>query len=245
MMETWKLCGLAIVVGLAGCKSETAASGAPSASAQSSAALPTPSSEEEAFQAKYYAPGRYPIATGPKLAILPGEGVGPIRFGANIDTIQRLMELPCEVREENACRYIGRAVEFFLKDGVLSEIRIHRLNRFTTPKPRIYGLFNGRFPSGANLNMFKAAIVELMGPPMKVEQVTDGGENHTVEIDYYDGMRLEYDKLFNGNVVLGGIILTGPASRNPTAAPAPGSATPASGSKASVAASASRPPQIH
>jgi hypothetical protein len=172
--------------------------------------------------------------------------VGPIRFGANIDTIQRLMELPCEVREENACRYIGRAVEFFLKDGALSEIRIHRLNRFTTPKPRIYGLFNGRFPSGANLEMFRQAIIELNGPPTKVEQVTDGGENHTVEIDYYDGMRLEYDKLFNGNVVLGGIILTGPVSGKP-ATPAPGSATTAaSRSKAaSGAASASRAPQIH
>jgi len=135
------------------------------------------------------------------------------------------MDKPCEVRTADACRYIGRAVEFFLKDGVTTEIRIHRMDRSTTPKPRIFGIFNGRFRQGVQLLMLPAATKELLGSPLRIEPVASGGEWNTVEIHHYRGMRLEFDRIKNGNVVLGGVVLFRPGSAEaeprPAAAPRP------------------------
>jgi hypothetical protein len=147
------------------------------------------------------------IPNGPRLGILAGQGVGPIRIGATVATIERLMEAPCEFKTEEACRYVGRAVEFMLDKGVTREIRVHRRDRATTPKPRTFGVFNGLFPQGAQFFMLPAAVHELIGKPKRIETVKDGGEWNTVEVHHYDGMRLEFDRMANGNLVLGGVII--------------------------------------
>ncbi len=152
-------------------------------------------------------PTAWPIPSGPRLAILPGQGLGPIRLGATIATIERLMGTECEIKTEDTCRYIGRAAEFFLKDGVTVEIRTHRPDRPTTPKPRVMGVFNGRMQEGVAFLMLQPSVRDLIGPPLKVEPVADGGDAHTVEVWTYDGMRIEFDKLPNGNVVVGGITI--------------------------------------
>jgi hypothetical protein len=188
------------------CKSEKAK---PSAGAPSASVAVAPSAAPST-KAALYAQGSMPIPTGPRLAILPGEGVGAIRFGATTATIERLMQDPCEVRTESSCRYISRAVEFFLKDGVVDEIRIHRLDRPADPKPRVFGVFNGRFVKGAMFGMYREAVAELLVKPKRTEPAQGGGGANTVEIHHYDDMRLEYDKIDNGNVVLGGVILTAP-----------------------------------
>src|SRR5687768_3808894 len=70
-----------------------------------------------------------PLPSGPMLAIFAGQGVGPIRVGATVATIQRHMALPCDVKTATHCRYIGRGVEFELKNGAVERIRAHRAGR--------------------------------------------------------------------------------------------------------------------
>ena len=149
-----------------------------------------------------------PVPGGPVLAILPGEGVGPIRLGATVATIERLMDAPCDVKTVETCSYVNRAVEFRLKDGAATEIRIHRVDRASDLPGRTYGVFNGRFAQGAMLGMFREAVAEVLGSPSKTTPVSAGGKHGTVELHEYEGARLEYDRIANGNVVLGGVIVS-------------------------------------
>ena len=148
---------------------------------------------------------------GPVLAIEAGKGVGPIRLGATVATIERLMAAPCEVKTATVCRYIVRAVEFELKDGVTDRITVHRHERPAGPDargvPQEYGFFNGGIPPGAALGMVPSAVVKLLGKPQSVEAVTTQNENGTVQRATYPGMVLEFDKYKNGNVMLGAVII--------------------------------------
>lgn len=135
-------------------------------------------------------------------------GVGPIRFGATVQTIERLMGAPCEIRTDDACRYIVRAIEFKLKDGVVEEMHIHRRDRQAMPDGRTYGIFNGRMQEGVAFFMLPSGVQELIGKPQEVEPVKDPGPWNMVEVHDYPGMRLEFDRIDNGNTVLGGFILT-------------------------------------
>jgi hypothetical protein len=153
-------------------------------------------------------PSSWPMPSGLRLAVLAGKGVGPIRFGATVATIERLMDLPCEIRTEESCRYIARAIDFNLKGGVAVEMHLHRVNRAATPDGRTYGVFNGRTPEGVAFMMLPTGVDELLGKPTKAEPAKDPGQWGTVEIREYPGMRLEFDRLSTGKVVLGGIVLT-------------------------------------
>src|ERR1041385_8945173 len=134
----------AAALGAAGCtcdKSEQAAMSAqpPAATAPSATVAPNPGVPGATTVEPQ--PSSWPVPSGLLLAILAGKGVGPIRFGATVQTIERLMDLPCEIRTDDACRYIGRAIDFHLKDGVTDEMHIHRVNRVATPDGRTYGVF--------------------------------------------------------------------------------------------------------
>lgn len=205
------------VSSLCGCtcsgSKEPAAGGASSAAAAASAAAPI---RPEDLPENQRVPTAWPLPTGPRLEIIPGQGVGPIRIGATVETIERLMTAPCEFRTENACRYVGRAVEFFLKDGVTEEIRVYRKDRPAEPAGRTYGIFNGSTRDGPSLGMLQNAVHGLTGNPLATKAVENGGAAHTVAIDDYEGMRIEYDRLESGNVVVGCIIL-----RKPVAKPSP------------------------
>lgn len=162
-------------------------------------------------------PWRIPV--GPNLPIMPGKGVGPIRFGARLDTIERLIGEPCEERREEAggavvCRYSAHATELVLRGGVLSEIRAHRMGRPFKPEPKLdFGIYNGRFESGAALGMLEAGVQEFLGKPKSVRKVDkpEAENPHlTVAVHEYDGFTLEYDQLGPERVVLGGVILKAP-----------------------------------
>jgi hypothetical protein len=204
---------LACIVSIFGCKSPSSSSGLPSASAAANGTPPAASAQN---------PNKaYQVPIGPRLAILAGQGVGPIRFGATVATIERLMEAPCEVKTPDKCRYIMQAVEFDLKDGAVDRIVIHRHERPAGPdaqgKPQFYGFFNGGIPPYLGFGMLQSAIVKDLGPPTSVEKVTTPNDFDTVERDTYPGMLMEYDRYTNGNVILGGVILTR-ADTNPTPA---------------------------
>lgn len=162
-------------------------------------------------------PWRIPV--GPNLLIMPGKGIGPIRFGARLDTIERLIGEPCEEKREEAggavvCRYSAQAIELVLRGGVLQEIRAHRMGRPFKPEPKLdFGIFNGRFESGAAFGMLEVGAQELLGKPKSVQKVDKPAAenpNLTVAVHEYDGFTLEYDQLGPERVVLGGVVLKAP-----------------------------------
>lgn len=149
---------------------------------------------------------------GPGFPILPGEGIGPIRFGATRKTIERLLGGPCDDATESLCRYVHKAVEFKLEGGVTTEIRISRKGREAKRAADgsivEYGFFNGAILPDLYFGMRPEALREQLGPPRKVETVTPMGPDGFSERHVYDGMTLEYDRWSNGNLVLGAVVLT-------------------------------------
>jgi hypothetical protein len=177
------------------------------------------------------------------LAMLAGKGVGPIRIGATVPTIERLMEAPCEVKTPAVCRYIARGVEFNLENGVVSTIHVQRAGRpagtDASGAPREYGFFRGAIPPDLRLGMIPKAIQEYLGPPKKVDRLNEAGPVNNVEVHYYDGLTIEYDRIENGNLIMGGVIIY----RDPQAAAEPSvtsSAAPRSARSAPVTASSSK-----
>lgn len=187
-----------------------AATGSPSASAPPPASVPgtlpgtapglAPSLAPQGASA---APTAFPVPTGPRLAIVAGQGVGAIRLGATVATVERLMQAPCDEKTPAFCRYLARAVEFQLgDDGKVKRIVAHRQGRKAGDKT--YGVFHGAIPPDLMFGMIPAAIQQYLGPP---ERVIDSNQGATPDAAYqhvYKGLVLEYDKLPTGRTVLGG-----------------------------------------
>lgn len=216
-----------IAIGSVGCRKHTDAKhDAPAATATvtapststSSGKLPTPRVVTAPGGSVAYVEGLKPelfhIPVGPRLGIIPGKGLGPVRFGATADTVERLLEVKCSVKTATECRILSHAVDFTFKDGLVEEMRVHgEERRFNDDTQDTYGIFNGRFLKGASLGMYIQFVQESLGEPKRVEkfETPPPGRFPTVERHYYDDMVLEYDRLKNGNVVLAGVILTRPA----------------------------------
>lgn len=183
---------------------------------ETTAVAPTPAPAPSAAGTFVREEPLFRIPVGPALLIMPGEGVGPIRFGATLPTVQRLMEAECtELTEKDGvawCRFQAHAVDFGLEEEKLTKIHIHGAEREFTPGKGLgldnsYGVFRGAFENKAQLGMYEKFAAQ--GKPKRVEKV-EPGRFPTVERHYYEDMVLEYDKLKNGNVVLGGVVLTKP-----------------------------------
>ncbi len=215
---------LALAVTISGCTCSESDTPKPVASVAPVVTVPTPAQKVE----KPPIDRIIRLPSGPVLEILPGQGVGAMRLGATVPTIERLMGMPCEIKTEQECGYIGRAVEFLLDEqGATKEIKINRLDR-PAPDGRTYGVFNGRMANGLTLTMIPSGVESLIGRPQKVEDVKDGGSAKTVQIAHYDGLRIEYDKVppDPGRVVVGGIVVTR-GSGKALAAPSSQKVTPA------------------
>jgi hypothetical protein len=201
------LVALGAALALAACEKDEPPAAAQEAQAPSASAAPrTPAPTL-----------RFPIPTGPMLEIIPGAGLGPIRFGATIETIERHMQAPCDYVDEGVCRYVGRAAEFHLSDGVVGRIKVHRRDRPAGKneqgEPAVYGIFNGAIRPDLQVGMIPEAIQEVLGPPARVERIENPGPNHEVERHFYPGMQLTYDRLDNGKLALGEVeLLRDPAA---------------------------------
>jgi hypothetical protein len=190
---------LAAWLSLSGCKSQKRdPAAAASASAAASAARPpveaTPTT---------------PI--GPMMPIQPGVGLGPIRFGANVGTIERLMKAPCDVKTDTLCRYVNQAVEFRLKDGGTEQMYVPCHERMTTDASgnrRHFGYFHGLIVPNIALGMLPSALEEKLGKASKSETVSEPNEQHTARRDTYPGMVVEYDRHPSGSLMLCGVTLT-------------------------------------
>jgi hypothetical protein len=174
------------------------------ASAQASAVSSVPTKPQRP-------PHDWPRPSGPILAILADQGVGPIRIGATPRTIERLMALPCQYKDEKVCRYAARGVEFNLENGVTKSIHVHRAGRpagkDAAGNQLEYGFFHGAIPPDLQLGMVPKAIQEHVGPPKSVEKSGASGTADNVEVHVYDGMKIEYDRIPNGNLVMGGVLI--------------------------------------
>jgi hypothetical protein len=150
------------------------------------------------------------------LAVLAGQGVGAIRFGATVATVERLMMFPCEVKTESVCRYASRGIEFGLANGVVDTISIHRAGRpagnDAQGQPEEYGFFRGAIPPDLRLGMLPKAVKEFLKEPERVEMVAEPNPNATVERHFYPGLVIEYDRHTNGNLIMAGIKVVKAAS---------------------------------
>jgi hypothetical protein len=248
--------GLASAGFLPACRSGDVSDGSPAAAAGGSTARVIAAPDVAAGGAPVAHPGRaasdgkapfaskpWHIPVGPTLTITPGKGFGPIRFGAHLDTIERLIGEPCEDKRQEGskltCRYSAQAVDFVLEDGSLTQMRGHRLGRPFNPDGKLeYGIFNGHFESGAAFGMLDRGARELLGAPKAVRNVQGDNPNHTVEEHDYDGFTLEFDRISPESVVLGGVIMNAPAGGAP-----PGAATPAPAAPAPKASTQAKPPR--
>jgi hypothetical protein len=208
---------LAMAASAWGCKSPAKTEPPPVASALASATASPSAAASTSAAAAPPPQSTVQLPEGPLLAIQAGQGVGPIRLGATVTTIERLMGAPCEVKTESVCRYIRRAVEFNLdKSGVTERIVVHRHDRPAGPdakgEPQVYGFFNGNIPPGAALGMVPKAVLDLIGPPVRSERVTSANDFDTIDRDFYpNGMVLEYDEYKkSGRVMLGAVIIGKP-----------------------------------
>lgn len=205
----WLLMGVCLA--MAGCKlklnrSREGAEVAPVASASAaSAASASPASSVEPPPVPARPPVKRPV--GPSYAVEPGQGLGPIRFGSTVATVERHMQAKCEQLTDEYCRYISSGIELKLTKGVVSGISIHRYQRPVAGDPsKTWGMFSGGIPPKVFMMMVPEAVIEELGKPKRTEAVKEDNPNWTVRRDYYDGMVLEYDKnRVNDRLMLGEI----------------------------------------
>jgi hypothetical protein len=142
--------------------------------------------------------------SGPRFAVVPGKGIGPIRLGASLETVERLMELPCPDKSDTVCRYVDRGVEFRFVDKKLTRILIHRGGR-EAPGGKVWGVFNGGIPPDLQFGMIVPAVQQFLGPPKSVKKGNEGADKETTEQHVYEGMVLEYDELPGGRIIYGAV----------------------------------------
>jgi hypothetical protein len=122
------------------------------------------------------------------------------------------MSAPCDDATETLCRYVGRAIEFKLEAGVVTEIRISRKGREAKKAADgsiiEYGFYNGALLPDLYFGMQPGALQEHLGAPQKIEKVTPMGADGFSERHVYDGVTLEYDLWSNDKLVLGAAVLT-------------------------------------
>lgn len=159
-------------------------------------------------------PQKWHIRVGPQLGILPGKGLGPIRFGATVATVERHMQASCGVHRpatvgtQEQCLFPAQAVEFSFSEGVLVAITVHGHGRLVSPgKKTDYGIFNGGFVNGAQMGMLTVGVEEFMGKPLSTAKVPTGHPHGAVEVHTYSGAQLEYKRSRLGRLVLDAVIL--------------------------------------
>jgi hypothetical protein len=146
----------------------------------------------------------------PLMAVLAGQGAGPIRLGANVAQVERLMQRPCDIRSEHLCRYVQRGVDFNLVGNITQSIYIQRkgrpAGRDANGEELEFGFFQGMIPPDLMLGMVPQEIQKYLGKPERAEQVAGPNPQTTVWRHYYPGLVLEYDWVAQtGKLMLGGI----------------------------------------
>jgi hypothetical protein len=140
-------------------------------------------------------------------AIEPGKGFGPVRFGATVQTIERLMEAKCEQLTDKFCRYIAAGIEYELTDGVVSGMAVFREGRGVPGIPgKTWGLTRLVIPPDIVPRVVLRYVHSVMGKPESSQPIEGISPDRTVLRETYPGLILEYDRgEFSTEVVLGAI----------------------------------------
>jgi hypothetical protein len=143
------------------------------------------------------------VPVGPRQIVLPGHGITAIRFGATVETIERHMKAPCDVKTETRCLYVKQAIDFTLEKGALARAKVHLRDRLVPGYPeRAFGTFYGGMQPDILLGLHRHIVHEELGKPESSEEVGSGEKLGLVARDFYPGVILEFDKIDNGNIVL-------------------------------------------
>ncbi len=195
-------CAMALL-GVSACKSKhgSLASGAIASSQSAGSIAPS------AVAARSYV-----VPAGPAFAIEAGGGLGPVRFGATVATIERLMGSKCDEPSDKFCRYIAAGIEFELSNGVVSGIVVYRHDRPVAGSPgKVWGRTRCAIPPDISPRVILGYVHERMGRPLSSEAVTAANPNRTVLKETYPGLVLEFDRgEYTQDLVLGSIRVTKP-----------------------------------
>jgi hypothetical protein len=148
-----------------------------------------------------------PRPMGPALAVEAGVGIGPIRFGSNVASIERHMGMKCEELTEQHCRILQAGLEFELTEGIVSGMVVYRFERPVASSPgQTWGTFAGGILPNIHMMMVPEVVHEELGMPKTSTVVDENNPNHTVLRETYPGFELEYDKNpANGRLMLGSL----------------------------------------
>jgi hypothetical protein len=149
-------------------------------------------------------PSRYK-PSGPAFAVEPGAGLGPVRFGSTVATVERHMQAKCEELTDKFCRFVSYGIELELASGAVSGIVIHRFDRQVDGSPnKQWGTFAGGIPPRVLMAMVPEAVIEQIGKPKRTETIKEANPYGAVRRDTYDGMVLDYDNnRLNNRLMLG------------------------------------------
>ncbi len=147
------------------------------------------------------------VPSGPAFAIEAGVGLGPVRFGATVATIERLMGSKCDEVNDKFCRYIPAGVEFELSAGVVSGIVVYRHDRPVPGNPvKLWGRTRCAIPPDLSPRVILSYVHSRLGKPLTSEPVTATNPNRTVLRETYPGLVLEFDRgEYTQDLVLGAI----------------------------------------
>jgi hypothetical protein len=147
------------------------------------------------------------MPAGPAFAITAGEGLGPVRFGATVATIERLMESKCDELTEKYCRYIAAGIEYELKEGVVSGIVVYRHDRPVAGSPsKTWGRTRCAIPPDLTPRVIVSYVHAHLGKPESTETIVIANPSRTALRETYPGLVLEYDRgEYSNELVLGSI----------------------------------------
>jgi len=152
------------------------------------------------------------VPAGPMFAITAGEGLGPVRFGATVATVERLMEGKCEELTDQHCRYIRAGIEYELTDGVVSGMVVYRHDRPVEGSPgKLWGRTRCVIPPDITPRVIVSYVHSVLGKPQTSETITEPNPNRTALRETYPGLILEYDRgEYTKELVLGSIRVVKP-----------------------------------
>ncbi len=180
----------AAVLGGSACKSKSKPTNANSPSPVESST--TKSSTENSSR---LAARKVVVPSGPAFAIEAGAGLGPVRFGATVATVERLMEAKCDEISDKYCRYIPAGIEFELSDGVVSGIVVYRHDRAVAGSPgKTWGRTRCVVPPDISPRVIQSYVHTTLGKPQAAEPVTLANPNRTALRETYPGLVIEYDR---------------------------------------------------
>jgi len=146
------------------------------------------------------------MPAGPAFAIVPGVGFGPVRFGASLATVERLMTTPCEERTASVCRYITAGIEYELNNGLVSGMLVHRHDRVVDGSTKIWGQTRCAIAPDITPRVIQNYVHSLLGKPESSEAITAPNPNRTVLREVYPGVVFEYDRgEYTNQLVVGSI----------------------------------------